>query len=324
MKSLPPSPTILAIAAIALAGVTLRAEGATQDPKADAKARAEAALARLPPGYLPRTDLPDSLALLGPPPAAGSAAMQRDEEARQSVAALRGTPRWTRAASDAVLSFPQVAETFSCAAGVAISRETTPRLYGLMGKMLIDVGLSTYAAKNRYQRTRPFVVHDGPTCSPGDEAMLRTDGSYPSGHSALGWSWALVLAEVAPDRADAILQRGRDFGQSRLVCNVHWQSDIDNGRLMAAATVAGLHADAAFRADLDAARAEVAAARRSGRVRAATAPPRRRHWRCRDRRRPRPGTKGRPGPRSSISSPASPTKAGRTACRRRARCDVRQ
>jgi acid phosphatase (class A) len=94
--------------------------------------------------------------------------------------------------------------------------------------------------------------------------MLRTDGSYPSGHSALGWGWALVLAEAAPERADAILQRGRDFGQSRLVCNVHWQSDIDNGRLMAAATVARLHADAAFRADLDAARAEVAAARQSG------------------------------------------------------------
>ena len=118
--------------------------------------------------------------------------MRRDEEARQTVAALRGTPRWTRSTSDAVLSFPQVADTFSCAAGVAISPETTPRLYGLMSKMLIDVGLSTYAAKNHYQRTRPFVAHEGPTCTPGDEAMLRTDGSYPSGHSALGWGWALV------------------------------------------------------------------------------------------------------------------------------------
>ncbi|HEY6814831.1 MAG TPA: phosphatase, partial [Croceibacterium sp.] len=62
-----------------------------------------AANAPLPPGYLPRTSLPDSLALLPPPPAEGSAAFARDEEARQSVASLRGSARWDRAASDAVL-----------------------------------------------------------------------------------------------------------------------------------------------------------------------------------------------------------------------------
>ena len=218
----------------------------------------------LPPGYLPRTSLPDSLALLPPPPAEGSAALARDEEARESVAALRGSARWNRAASDAVLAFPQVAETFSCAAGVAIGRESTPRLYGLLGKMMIDVGLSTYAAKDHYRRTRPFVVHDEATCSPGDEAALRNDGSYPSGHSALGWGWSLVLAEIEPARADAILQRGRDFGQSRLVCDVHWQSDIDAGRVIAAATVARLHADPAFKGDLEAARAEVQGARAAG------------------------------------------------------------
>lgn len=217
----------------------------------------------LPPGYLPRTSLPDSLALLPPPPAEGSAAFARDEEARQSVAALRGSARWNRATSDAVLSFPHVAETFSCAAGVAISRESTPRLYGLMGKMMIDVGLSTYGAKDHYKRTRPFVLHQEGTCAPGDEAMLRNDGSYPSGHSAVGWGWALVLAEIDPDRSDALLQRGRDFGQSRLVCEAHWQSDIDAGRVIAAATVARLHADATFKADLEAARAEVQSARQA-------------------------------------------------------------
>jgi acid phosphatase (class A) len=126
--------------------------------------------------------------------------------------------------------------------------------------MAVDVGLSTYRAKDHYKRTRPFVVHNGPTCYLKDEAMLRTDGSYPSGHSAIGWGYALLLAELNPGRADIILRRGRDFGQSRLVCDVHWQSDIDAGRVIAAATVARLHGDPAFRADLEAARAEVAAA----------------------------------------------------------------
>ena len=94
--------------------------------------------------------------------------------------------------------------------------------------------------------------------------MLRNDGSYPSGHSAIGWGWALLLTEIIPDRTDAILARGRAFGHSRVICNVHWQSDIDAGKLIAAATVARLHADPAFRADLEAARSEVAAARSAG------------------------------------------------------------
>lgn len=251
-----------AAAAGLLAVAVLPTAGVVQDAQSG-PSKAEAELAQLPPGYLPRTALPDSLALLPSPPAAGSGAMARDEEARAAVAGLEGSARWRRAAADAVLTFPQVAGDFSCAAGVTIGRDTTPRLYALMSRMMIDVGLSTYRAKNHYQRARPFVAHNVPTCAPEDEATLRTDGSYPSGHSALGWGWALVLTELNPDRADAILQRGRDYGQSRLVCRAHWQSDIDAGRVIAAATVARLNADPAFRADVDAARAEVAAARRS-------------------------------------------------------------
>jgi acid phosphatase (class A) len=48
------------------------------------------------------------------------------------------------------------------------------------------------------------------------------------------------------------------------VCEAHWQSDIDAGRVIASATVARLHADAAFKAELDAARAELQSARRAG------------------------------------------------------------
>jgi len=214
---------------------------------------------KLPPSYLPREALPDSLGLLPPPPAAGSAAMKRDEDARRSAQKLRGSARYRLATSDAVIGFPEIPNDFSCALGFAITKETTPHLYGLMAKSMIDVGLSTYRAKDHYKRTRPFVVHKARTCYPKDEELLRGDGSYPSGHSAIGWGLALVLAELNPDRANQILQRGREFGQSRLLCDAHWQSDIDAGRVIAAATVARLHGDATFRADLEAARTEVAA-----------------------------------------------------------------
>jgi acid phosphatase (class A) len=215
-------------------------------------------------GYLPREVLPDSLALLPAPPAAGSAAFARDEAFSRASLALRGTARWALAAEDADLKFPQAADTFSCALGAPITEQDTPHLYMLIRRSLADAGLSTYRAKDHYSRARPFTVNNEPICTPSEETHLRSDGSYPSGHTAIGWAWALILTELAPDRTDAILARGRTFGQSRVVCNVHWESDVLAGQLMGAATVARLHADPTFLADLDAGKAELAAVRAKG------------------------------------------------------------
>lgn len=218
----------------------------------------------IPAGYLPAQSLPDSLALVPPPPAADSAAFAQDQAVREEATTLRGTPRWQQAVSDADLHFPHVASTFSCALGVPVSKEATPRLYLLLQRSMVDAGLSTYKAKNQYARTRPFVLAKDASCTPDEEAALRKDGSYPSGHTTIGWAWALILTELAPDQANAVLARGRSFGESRLVCNVHWQSDILQGRFMGASTVARLRADPTFQADLAAAGREIASARAQG------------------------------------------------------------
>jgi len=215
-------------------------------------------------GYLAADARPDSLKLLPAPPAQGSPALALDEDAARQAGTLRGSSRWQLATEDAVLTFPQAASAFSCVLGVPVSEKDTPYLNILLRRSLVDAGLSTYGVKDRYKRTRPFVANKTPMCTPADAAKLEKDGSYPSGHSAIGWAWALILAEVEPERTNDILARGRAFGQSRVVCNVHWQSDVNEGRMMAAATVARLHADPTFRADLDQARREVAAARASG------------------------------------------------------------
>jgi acid phosphatase (class A) len=215
-------------------------------------------------GYLPAGAAPDSLSLLPPPPAPGSAAQARDDEAAKAALALRGTPRWQQATEDADLRSAKAVETFACAVDVPINETDTPRLYVLLRRTIADDGLATYPTKNKYQRARPFTVNASAICTPKEEAFLRTNGSYPSGHSAVGWGWALILTEIAPERADAILARGRSFGDSRVVCNVHWLSDVEEGRVIASATVAKLHSRADFRADLQAAGAEIAAARAKG------------------------------------------------------------
>ena len=88
---------------------------------------------------------------------------------------------------------------------------------------------------------------------------MRTNGSYPSGHTARGWSLALVLAELNPDRQEEILKRGFEYGQSRVIVGAHWQSDVDMGRIVSAAGVARLHADDDFNEQLNRAKAEVRA-----------------------------------------------------------------
>lgn len=215
-------------------------------------------------GYLDRKQLPDSLALLPRPPADGSPEAAADLAVYRATRALRDTPRWALATADDNLKFPKAADTFSCALGVPISQQATPHLNMMLRRSLLDAGLSTYGAKDSYQRQRPFAALKEGTCAPASEAALAKDGSYPSGHAAVGWAWALLLAELAPDRADAVLQRGHAFGQSRVICGVHWQSDVDNGRVMGAAAIARLHADPVFNAQAALARGEIEAARAKG------------------------------------------------------------
>ena len=212
-------------------------------------------------GYLNPAELPSGQAFLPPPPAAGSAALAADEEAYKSTRKLRDTPRWALATKDADLTFPNAAETFSCVLAMPISQEATPHLNMLIRRVRADASRANDKAKDLYKRQRPYLAHGDASCTPQEK---HKDDSYPSGHSSIGWAWALVLAEIAPDRADAIFARGLAFGESRVVCGVHWSSDIEAGRVVGASAVSRLHADPVFAAQLELARKEIEAARAAG------------------------------------------------------------
>ena len=212
-------------------------------------------------GYLAPSEVPNSLVILPPPPKPDSSAFARDAEVAQHTALLRDTPRWGQAALDADLRFPEAAAAFTCAVDVPITERATPALLRILRRSMVDAVLSTYAAKDGYKRLRPFMINGQTTCTPGDEERLRGKGSYPSGHSSIGWTWALILAELVPERSDLIMERGRSYGDSRLVCAVHWESDVIEGRTMGAATFSRLQASSQFQADIKVARSELHVAR---------------------------------------------------------------
>lgn len=214
-------------------------------------------------GYLSEDDLPNSLKLLPPPPEEGSTAFTLDQETATMYISTKDEYRLEQATKDAILYFPDAMGAFNSILDIKISEDTTPNLYMVMRRTLADAGLSTYAAKNYYKRKRPFMMNNASICTPEDEETLRADGSYPSGHTAIGWAWALILTEVFPEQADVILERGIQFGVSRNVCNVHWHSDVVTGRMIGTAAVARLHSNKQFIIDLEAAKEEIKKLRKS-------------------------------------------------------------
>ena len=208
-------------------------------------------------GYLYEEPPLNSAAFLPPPPTSGSAQQAADDAASEAMRVLEGSARWTQAAVDAELHFPAAAQIFSCVLGVSVTEAQTPALYRLLQRSLTDFGLASYPAKRAHQRQRPFLINGGEICTPDDRETLETDGSYPSGHSAIGWGWALTLSQLAPERAEALLARGRAYAQSRMVCNVHWLSDTEAGMAVGAAAFARLQNDALFQATMAAARQEL-------------------------------------------------------------------
>jgi acid phosphatase (class A) len=243
---------------IAMLGLALVASLAAAHSQLDAQSAPPAA-SRLGAGYLKSGEGPDSGKLLPPPPTEGSKALAKDKKGEARALKLQGTARWDQAKADADLFTANATNAMSCAAGRKLGPKETPLTDALLRKVTSDFGLSSYPAKGMYKRPRPFMGNGKPVCTPEAEAVLRKDGSYPSGHAAIGYGWGMIMAEVLPKRKAQLLKRGAAFADSRRVCNVHFLSDVAAGEILAKAVVEKLRANASYAADVSAARAELAA-----------------------------------------------------------------
>lgn len=201
----------------------------------------------------------DGAALLGPPPAPDSLRGQADRQRYEETRSLAGSTRWTEAVKDDDIWGAGAFRRWSCALGVRLGDRETPATARLLHRIELDVRTVGTPPKDFYNRPRPMIGDDQPICVARADWM-KTNASYPSGHSMTGWSWALVLSEIAPDKSDSLLVAGKAIGESRVICGVHYQSDVEAGRTLAAAMVAKLHAQRGFEADLAQARAELAKA----------------------------------------------------------------
>lgn len=195
---------------------------------------------------------------LPPPPAKGSPEAEKDRQIFLATRALKDTPRWAMAKADA--SKANILGDYACALGYAPTRESNPKLAAMLLRMSHDVRSAVNGPKLQYRRPRPYLAESGPICVKRSLGLALAP-DYPSGHSTWGWTVGLLLAEAAPDRAEAILARARAYGESRVVCGVHNASSVEAGKHNAENLFAALWASDAFKADLAAVRAELDAAR---------------------------------------------------------------
>lgn len=207
---------------------------------------------KAPTPYLAGAKVPDLTRILPPPPADGDARNQDDRTTFTATRALAGTPRWKLATSDVTDDRYTV---YACAMGMTLDETSAPALARIFARLggddMVGHAKSTFAVR------RPYLNQPGDICEAKTD-HLAGNGDYPSGHTSNGWLTALILAELLPDRATEILRRGREYGESRYICGAHSRSAVEAGYMSGAVIVSQLHANADFRADMDAARAELA------------------------------------------------------------------
>ena len=150
-----------------------------------------------------------------------------------------------------------ILEEFEEAFGLKVSQEDTPEIYKVLLEGTATCDSICKYPKALYGRTRPFVRFNEHTLAPEEyEGELNPHKSFPSGHTLLGWSSALLMMEINPDRANEILARGYRYGENRVVVGAHWQSDTDAARMVAAVAYAKLHTSERFLEQMKKAREE--------------------------------------------------------------------
>ena len=172
--------------------------------------------------------------------------------------------RWWLATSHAEIRPPEAAQHFDCALGTRLTAAPRPALTRLMSRLLVDGAAVTARLGERFPRSRPVAVDRTlQPCQRIDETTRDTP-SWPAAAAVVGAAYGEMFAELAPDRAEAAQFIGRELGRSRVVCRMNWPQDVEAGRAAGRRIYSTAHATAEFQADLEAARAEVAAARAEG------------------------------------------------------------
>jgi acid phosphatase (class A) len=195
----------------------------------------------------------DASRFLPPPPVDGSAD-NKAEFAELKAIAARSTPAEVAAATHEARD--EKFDLFNGAVGFDLT--TLPETSTLLTIVGDEEETDTKAAKKFFHRVRPYSVDTTiKTCEPTMPG--KAANSYPSGHASLAFSTGVVLAALLPAKSQAIMARASEYAEHRLVCGVHFRSDIVAGQQYGTILALKLMENPVFKAQMAKARAELAA-----------------------------------------------------------------
>lgn len=181
-------------------------------------------------------------AAAGLPPAPGTAAAADD------LAVLRWLQRFRspELVADAWLLLDRNPNLFSRALGVDMAK-TTPAISRGLREFLAQVDAASSQIKDRVRRPRPYQSHgDLQPCLPPERGF-----SFPSGHATWYAAAAELLAALVPERSQRVLAVGTHGGASRVMCGVHYPSDVEAGLRLGRAAADQLRQGAQWQAFRD-------------------------------------------------------------------------
>ena len=157
--------------------------------------------------------------VLGAPPASGSTEEQEDYRVLHHYQDTR-TEAECEAADDE--SVPLISNLFGVSQGV-LTRAEYRKVELFATRVLKDCAMAVEPFKKQYHRPRPFIKD--PTILP---CIKKPDGtkSYPSGHATIGKVVAEVLSDIYPQHRTALIARGEQISENRVLGGVHHPSDI--------------------------------------------------------------------------------------------------
>jgi acid phosphatase (class A) len=188
--------------------------------------------------------------ILSPPPARDSATAAAELTELHRIEAARTPAQIAQAQAD---DHEEDIFLFETVLGEGFTAEALPITPSLSGRVRKEESAAGGLLKKLYHRPRPYQVDSTlqPVCPLNPEPT-----SYPSGHSLSGYLLAFTLVQLVPEKRQQILNRADEYVHNRLICGVHYASDVEASRRVAYAIFGAMVASPEFQRDLAGAREE--------------------------------------------------------------------
>ena len=195
--------------------------------------------------YLPNGSV-DAAALIGPPPAPDSPALEAQ------MAIVLWLQRTRTPAQVAFVQMPLNLARFAPILDDALLDVDGQQLKHTLDAAIDEVRADYDALKAVFDLKRPFQVNEA--VHPATDA--RPVAAYPSGHAIRATVYARLLAEIFPDRTDKLMDLGLRIGYGRVIAGVHYPIDVLAGQKLGNAYADVIVEQPAFRNDVAGIRGE--------------------------------------------------------------------